>query len=100
MPHQQHPVSSRWCATLNSVAHGAGRRMGRTEATQKLRAKYRRKDLVRTPQGGRVICDDSKLLYEEHPDAYKSIDPIIRSLEEHGAAESILSLEPTLTVKV
>ena len=84
---------------LCSVAHGAGRRMGRTEAAAKIKARYPRRALERTPLGGRVICDDTDLLYEEHPDAYKAIEPVIRSLEVAGAARRVAALAPLITVK-
>jgi release factor H-coupled RctB family protein len=84
---------------LSSVAHGAGRRMARSEAHEKLRAKYSRKSLTRTSLGTRVVCDDTALMYEEHPDAYKAIEPVIESLEEAGAATRVAELVPLLTVK-
>jgi release factor H-coupled RctB family protein len=86
-------------AGLRSVAHGAGRRMGRAEALSKLRAKYARSELVQTKLGSRVLCDDSDLLYEEHPDAYKPVEPVIASLLDAGLATPIASLVPVLTVK-
>jgi release factor H-coupled RctB family protein len=86
-------------AALASVAHGAGRRMGRSEARAKIKARYRRQELRRTELGGRVICADAELLYEEHPDAYKPIAPIIDALVQHGLARPIASLHPLLTVK-
>jgi len=84
---------------LCSVAHGAGRRMNRGEAVAKLRARYKRSDFRRTATGGRVICDDPRLLYAEHPDAYKDIEPVIASLESAGAARRVASLLPMITVK-
>jgi release factor H-coupled RctB family protein len=84
---------------LASVAHGAGRRMGRSEALAKLKDRYRRADLARTRLGGRVLCDDANLLYEEHPDAYKPIEPVIASLVDAGLATPIAALEPVITVK-
>jgi release factor H-coupled RctB family protein len=84
---------------LASVAHGAGRRMGRSEARAKIKARYRRQELRRTELGGRVICADAELLYEEHPDAYKPIAPIIDALVRHDLARPIASLHPLLTVK-
>lgn len=84
---------------LECVAHGAGRRMGRSEARAKLRAKVPRKALTRTRLGGRVLCDDPSLMYEEHPDAYKPIDPVVASLIEAGAALHVAELVPLLTVK-
>lgn len=86
-------------ATLCSVAHGAGRRMTRSEAQAKLRHRYRRHELGRTAAGGRVICDRTELLYEEHPDAYKPIEPVMASLEAAGLARRVAALVPLLTVK-
>lgn len=85
--------------TLCSVAHGAGRRMTRSEAQAKLRHRYRRQELGRTAAGGRVICDRTELLYEEHPDAYKPIEPVMASLEVGGLARRVAALLPLLTVK-
>lgn len=86
-------------AGLRSVAHGAGRRMGRGEARAKLKAKYTRAELVGTKLGGRVLCDDPELLYEEHPDAYKPIGPVVQSLVDAGLATPVASLVPVVTVK-
>jgi release factor H-coupled RctB family protein len=86
-------------ACLCSVAHGAGRRMGRSEAYDKLRARHTRASLTRTDLGTRVLCDDTTLMYEEHPEAYKPIEPVIESLERSGAATRVASLVPLLTVK-
>jgi release factor H-coupled RctB family protein len=84
---------------LCSVAHGAGRKMKRSEAREKIRARYQRKALVKSAIGSIVICDDKKLLYEEHPDAYKPIEPIIDSLEQAGLADRVAAITPLLTVK-
>jgi release factor H-coupled RctB family protein len=84
---------------LRSVAHGAGRRMGRAEALSKLKGKYRRSELTATRLGGRVVCDDADLLYEEHPDVYKPIEPVVASLIEAGLAAPVASLVPVVTVK-
>lgn len=85
--------------TLSSVAHGAGRRMGRGEAVAKLKARFKRADLTRTDLGGRVLCDDAELLYAEHPKAYKGIEPVVASLEAAGAARRVVALTPQITVK-
>ncbi|WP_437286200.1 RtcB family protein [Sorangium sp. So ce406] len=86
-------------AGLRSVAHGAGRKMGRGEAREKIAARYRRRELARTELGGRVVCDDPALLLEEHPDAYKPIEPVVESLVEAGLATVVAPLVPVLTVK-
>ncbi|AUX25693.1 hypothetical protein SOCEGT47_062420 [Sorangium cellulosum] len=86
-------------AGLRSVAHGAGRKMGRGEAREKIAARYRRRELARTALGGRVVCDDPALLLEEHPDAYKPIEPVVESLVEAGLATAVAPLVPVVTVK-
>jgi release factor H-coupled RctB family protein len=87
-------------AGLGSVAHGAGRRMTRSEAVDKLKQRYRRSEVARTALGSRVICDDKSLLFEEHPDAYKAIEPVICALEAHHQATRVAPLTPIATVKL
>lgn len=84
---------------LSSVAHGAGRRMNRSDARKKLASRYKRAELSRTAHGGRIVCDDVDLLYEEHPDAYKPIEPVVASLVEEGVATQVASLLPVITIK-
>ena len=86
-------------ALLASVAHGAGRRMGRSEARAKIKARYQRTELTRTALGGRVVCSDPDLLYEEHPDAYKPIAPIVEVIAAAGLAAPLAALHPIVTVK-
>ena len=84
---------------LCSVAHGAGRRIARSEAKARLSRRYRRDALRRTDSGGHVLCDDPDLLWEEHPDAYKPIEPVVAALEAAGVARRVASLRPEITVK-
>lgn len=85
---------------LSSVAHGAGRRLVRSEAAARLRSRYTRESLERTRIGGRVLCDDTALMYEEHPDAYKAIEPVVASLVAAGVARRVAALTPLVTVKL
>ena len=87
-------------AGLASVAHGAGRRMTRSEAVDKLKHRYRRSEVARSALGGRTICDDKVLLFEEHPDAYKPIEPVIAALEARHQATRVAELIPIATVKL
>lgn len=86
-------------AHLCSVAHGAGRKIPRTEAKARLMHRYRKTDLSRTPLGGRVLCDRPELLWEEHQDVYKPIEPVVAALEQAGVATRVASLVPVVTVK-
>jgi release factor H-coupled RctB family protein len=73
--------------------------MARSEARAKLGARHTRASLERTAIGARVICGDTALMYEEHPDAYKAIEPVVASLETEGAARRVAALVPLVTVK-
>lgn len=83
-----------------SLAHGAGRRWQRGYAKSRLSHKYRAEDLVRTDLGGRVICEDRELLYDEAPQAYKDITQVIADLEGWGLIATIAVYRPVLTYKV
>ena len=82
-----------------SLAHGAGRKWERSSAEAKLRNHYSKADLCRTSIGSRVICSDSKLLYEEAPQAYKNIDVVIEDLVEANLATVVATFRPILTYK-
>ncbi|MCC7253353.1 RNA ligase RtcB family protein [Hyphomicrobium sp.] len=83
-----------------SLAHGAGRRWQRGYAKSRLSHKYRVEDLARTELGGRVICEDRELLYDEAPQAYKDIAQVIADLEGAGLIATIAVYRPVLTYKV
>ncbi len=69
---------------LFSLPHGAGRKWKRTECKKRLSKKYSAKSMTRTSLGGRVICEDRALLYEEAPQAYKNITMVVDDLLDHG----------------
>lgn len=83
-----------------SLAHGAGRRWQRGYAKSRLSHKYRVEDLARTELGGRVICEDRELLYDEAPQAYKDIAQVIADLEAAALVETVAVYRPVLTYKV
>ena len=82
-----------------SLAHGAGRKWERSSAEAKLRNHYTKEELKRTKIGSRVICRDSKLLYEEAPQAYKNIDIVVEDLVKADLVTVIASFRPILTYK-
>lgn len=83
-----------------SLAHGAGRRWQRGYAKSRLSHKYRVEDLARTELGGRVICEDRELLYDEAPQAYKDVTQVIADLEAANLVATIAVYRPVLTYKV
>ncbi len=82
-----------------SLAHGAGRKWARCEARLRMRERFGTSQLMQTPLGGRVICEDRDLLYEEAPDAYKNIEGVIADLVAAGLVSVIATLRPLLTYK-
>ncbi len=84
---------------LQSLAHGAGRKWSRSEARDKLSRRYRIADLERTKLGGRVICEDRDLIYEEAPQAYKDIHQVVHDLNQAGLIDMIATLRPLVTYK-
>ncbi len=83
-----------------SLAHGAGRKWMRSESRLRVRERFHRDELVQTRLGGRVICEERDLLYEEAPMAYKDIESVIAELVEAGLIRVIATFRPLLTYKV
>jgi len=83
-----------------SVAHGAGRKWTRSESRLRVRERFHRDELVQTGLGGRVICEERDLLYEEAPMAYKNIETVIADLVDAELVSVIAILRPLLTYKV
>jgi release factor H-coupled RctB family protein len=82
-----------------SLAHGAGRKWARSDARQRMRERFGMHQLVQTPLGGRVICEERDLLYEEAPAAYKNIEAVIADLVAAGLVSVIATLRPLPTYK-
>ena len=92
-----HPIPA--TASLYSLAHGAGRKWLRSDCKGRLAARFSFDQLKRTQLGSRVICEDRGLMYEEAPEAYKSIDSVVGSLRDAGLVQIIARLKPVLTYK-
>ena len=82
-----------------SLAHGAGRKWARSETRLRMRERFGVMELVQTQSGGRVICEERDLLYEEAPAAYKNIEAVIQDLVDAGLVSVIATFRPLLTYK-
>jgi release factor H-coupled RctB family protein len=82
-----------------SLAHGAGRKWSRSDARLRMRERFSVSELAQTPLGGRVVCEERDLLYEEAPAAYKNIEAVIQDLVVAGLVSVIATLRPLLTYK-
>ncbi len=81
--------------SLNSVAHGAGRKMSRNQAKQTISSKKHHEKLKNI----KVISGDNNSLMDESPFAYKNIDTVIDSLNKTGLAEPAVRLKPLAVLK-
>ena len=82
-----------------SVAHGAGRKWKRSVARGNL-AKRSASSMERTALDSHVICEDRQLIFEEAPEAYKSVESVVRDLVDAGLVTVIARLRPLITYKV
>jgi release factor H-coupled RctB family protein len=82
-----------------SLAHGAGRKWARSECRGRLSSRFGPEQLRRPLPGSFVVCDDKDLLFEEAPQAYKDIDPVIAALVAAGAGRALCRTRPILSYK-
>ncbi len=85
--------------TLLSLAHGAGRKWIRSACKDRLFKLATPAQMARTALGGRVVCNDRQLIYEEAPQAYKGIDSVVQALVGAGLIELLARTRPVLTYK-
>ena len=86
-------------ASAYSLSHGAGRKWARSLCKSRISGKYDRDTIRQNRFGGRVVCHDTELLFQEAPEAYKSIDQVIASLLEYSLCTVIATLRPLITYK-
>lgn len=82
-----------------SVAHGAGRRWNRQACRDRLEIVYPDKSIREKLLGRNLIFSDRSILYEEAPEAYKSIDKVIDDMLNVGMIKLIATLKPLITYK-
>ena len=93
------PLADAGSLSLFSLAHGAGRKWQRSDCKGRLDRIATPAQLSRTGLGGRVICHDRALIYEEAPQAYKSVDSVLGCLVGAGLVRVLARSKPVLTYK-
>ncbi|KAG8743443.1 hypothetical protein FRC10_012022 [Ceratobasidium sp. 414] len=53
-----------------------------------------------TSLGSEVVCTDPALMKEERPEAYKSVEAVVKDLESRGVAKGVAMLRPVVTYKI
>lgn len=85
--------------SLDSLSHGAGRKWARSICKSRIDRKYDRNTIRATKFKSQVVCHDTNLLFEEAPEAYKSVEQVIGSLQEFGLIDVAATLRPLITYK-
>ena len=85
--------------SLDSISHGAGRKWARSICKSRIDRKYDRSTIRTTKYKSQVVCHDTNLLFAEAPEAYKSVEQVIESLQESGLIDVAATLRPLITYK-
>ena len=94
--------------SLFSVNHGAGRTMSRRAAAGKIRrrdgkvirpGRITNERFRETMKGVYLVCEDTRTIKEEAPDAYKDIDEVIRVVVGAGLARLVARMTPLAVLK-
>lgn len=83
--------------TFGSTAHGAGRALGRREATRELSVNHVLKELE--SKGIKIMAKSKKGIVEEAPEAYKNVDKVVQIVDEIGISLKIAKCTPLGVVK-
>lgn len=85
--------------SLFSIAHGAGRKWARKECRGRLEKRFTLKQMARSKIGSHVICNDTRLVFEEAPEAYKPVESVIADMACAGVIRLVARFRPVLTYK-
>lgn len=90
-------------ANLHSLAHGAGRKISRSQSDEKFGQlsveELRRPRDKSIGLDNLVICEQRNLLRQEHGKAYKDIERVIEDMKSFGMLEIVATFRPILTYK-
>lgn len=83
--------------TFGSTAHGAGRTLGRKEATRKLSSETIIKKL--NEKGIKLMAKSKKGIVEEAPEVYKNVDKVVKIVDELGISKIVAKCVPLGVIK-
>lgn len=83
--------------TFGSTAHGAGRTLGRREATRELSVEHVIREL--DEKGVKLLAKSKKGIVEEAPEAYKDVDKVIKVVDELGISLKVAKCVPIGVIK-
>ncbi|MGQ9855535.1 MAG: RtcB family protein [Fervidobacterium sp.] len=83
--------------TFGSTAHGAGRALGRREATRELSTERVLNELK--SKGIKIMAKSKKGIVEEAPEAYKDVDRVVQIVDELGISLKVARCVPLGVMK-
>lgn len=83
--------------TFGSTAHGAGRTLGRREASRELTSEKVIEELK--ARGIKLMAKSKKGIVEEAPQAYKNVDKVVQIVHELGISLKVARCVPLAVVK-
>ena len=83
--------------TFGSTAHGAGRLLSRAQATRTYRANRIEEELKK--RGILIAAASRRVIAEEAPGAYKSVDRVVEVSHRVGIAKKVVRLRPIAVTK-
>lgn len=83
--------------TFGSTAHGAGRALGRREATRELSTERVLNELK--SKGIKIMAKSKKGIVEEAPEAYKDVDKVVQIVDELGISLKVAKCIPLGVMK-
>ncbi len=83
--------------TFGSTAHGAGRVLGRRQATRNLSVSGVLKEL--DERGVKLLAKSKKGIVEEAPEAYKDVDRVVNIVDEIGISKKVAKCRPIAVIK-
>ncbi len=83
--------------TWGTTAHGAGRRMSRTQAAKQVHGSELLRELQK--QGVQVRTDSLRGLAEEAPLAYKDVSEVVEACHQSGISRKVARMRPLGVVK-
>eukprot|EP00762_Andalucia_godoyi_P002784 ANDGO_04451.mRNA.1 RNA-splicing ligase RtcB len=88
-------------ACLNSIAHGAGRKLKRSDCKALFTDSKYKQSSIELDDGttATVCCANENLKVQEHPDAYKDVTAVVEDLVTFGCVNVAAVLRPVFTYK-
>ena len=92
-----HGTEKAMLTTFGSTAHGAGRKLSRSQAKNEFSPENIENEL--NSKGIEIKANSKPVLAEEAPDAYKNVDSVVKTSDSLGIAKLVAKVSPIIVTK-